>query len=151
MKLIMTNLIFKDDWNSNIMESELLTEFLKYINNSDSVILNDININNNNKYKLNDCHNNVNKFRYKYGFDKYGKILGYYLLSNKLNNKILAIQHSVIINTITEKIFDITPSLYKNKIFIYGYKMQEYKHIIFSLNNIETEKTLISNIDGYIL
>lgn len=148
MNTIIMNLIF-DNWKMVKYESELLNNFYKYINNSDSIILN---INNkNNKYKINDCHNNVNTFLINNNYENYGKILGYYLLINSDNSQILAIQHSVILNKKTNEIFDITPCIYDKKFFIYGYKMPEYKYILYDKSDIKKERTLVYNIDGYIL
>ena len=134
-------------WKIANIDNKLFKDFYNYIEACEYIIL-DIE---NTKYKENNCHNNVNKFINEKG-NKYGKILGYYVLMSKNNDEILAIQHSVNINLETEEIFDITPcSIYNKRLFIYGYKMKEYASIQYTDNKINTIKTEVNNIDGYFL
>lgn len=137
-------------WRIVDINNNLFYNFYKYMNGSDYIFLDIENINN---YKENDCHNNVNHFLKNNDNSRYGKILGYYVLESYNKNEILAIQHSVIIDLKANFIFDITPcSLFKKKLFIYGYKMKEYTSIQYIDNNkLKTIKTTVDNIDGYFL
>jgi len=98
-------------------------------------------------YIMNDCHNNVNKYIYDNHDSE--KILGYYLLTNEENTELLAIQHSVILQN--DKIIDITPCVFVNKLFIYGYKLPEFASIHTDGRYIKIENTQINYIDGYVV
>ena len=142
----MMNLI-SDKWQILDISDKIYQEFIsKYQVEYTYLINNESDI-----YLPNDCHNNVNKFLKINGHDKYSKILGYYLLTNVTKTKIWAIQHSVIFDLTNECIIDITPCYYKKKLFIYHYLLPEYKQFTFDGNIIFTEKTLVSNIDGYMI
>jgi hypothetical protein len=136
-------------WKIIDTNSKLFNKFYNYMNASNYILLE---INKLNKYKENDCHNNVNIFLKKNN-SRYSKILGYYVLESYDKSEILAIQHSVIIDLKSNNIFDITPcSFFEKKLFIYGYKMKEYASIQYIDNDkIKTIKTTVDNIDGYFL
>lgn len=137
-------------WKIVDTNTKLFNNFYNYVK-TDNIVLLKTNNYKYKKYKENDCHNNVNTFL-KNNKNNYAKILGYYVLSSKNDDEILAIQHSVIINLLNNKLIDITPcSIYNNKLFIYGYKMKEYASIQYTDKKIKVVKTNVNNIDGYFL
>lgn len=136
--MIINNLDINDDIFKEFI-SKFNYEYLNYIK------LKPLNFCN-----INDCHNNVNYFINNIN-NTANKILGYYIIFDNILNNFIAIQHSVLL--INNKIIDITPSEYDKLLFIYGYKLKEYKTIVYNVDikKYQYEETTVNNIDGYFL